>query len=108
MGALEAGLLGEAPGSYVDPFDRELIISCGAALLNLRVALAYFRVPVEITTFPQSSDPDVVARVVFPASGLMLRAKARPAKGSRAPIPRVLPPRPVPRSKVAAEGMPAK
>src|SRR6516164_10682059 len=48
----------------IDPYDRELIISCGAALFNLRVALAYFRVPVEITTFPQSSDPDIVARVV--------------------------------------------
>jgi Nitroreductase family len=57
----------------IDPFDRELIISCGAALLNLRVALAYFGVPVEITTFPQSSDPDIVARVVFPTSGPMLR-----------------------------------
>src|SRR6516225_5398030 len=56
----------------IDPFDRELIISCGAALLNLRVALAYFRVPVEITTFPQTSDPDIVARIVFPASGPML------------------------------------
>src|SRR6516225_8408018 len=56
----------------IDPFDRELIISCGAALLNLRVALAYFRVPVEITTFPQSSDPDIVAHIVFPASGPML------------------------------------
>ncbi len=55
----------------IDPFDRELVISCGAALLNLRVALAYFGVPVEITTFPQSSDPDIVARVVFPASGPM-------------------------------------
>jgi hypothetical protein len=53
----------------IDPYDRELIISCGAALLNLRVALAYFNVPVEITTFPQSSDPDIVARIVFPASG---------------------------------------
>ena len=57
----------------IDPFDRELIISCGAALLNLRVALAYFGVPVEITTFPQSSDPDIVARIVFPASGPMLK-----------------------------------
>jgi hypothetical protein len=28
---------------------------------------------VEITTFPQSSDPDIVARVVFPASGPMLK-----------------------------------
>ena len=57
----------------IDPFDRELIISCGTALLNLRVALAYFEVPVEITTFPQSSDPDIVARIVFPASGPRLR-----------------------------------
>jgi Nitroreductase family len=57
----------------IDPFDRELIISCGAALLNLRVALAYFGVPVEITTFPQSSDPDIVARVAFPASGPMFK-----------------------------------
>lgn len=57
----------------IDPFDRELIISCGAALSNLRVALAYFGVPVEITTFPQSSDPDIVARVVFPPSGPMLK-----------------------------------
>jgi hypothetical protein len=57
----------------IDPFDRELIISCGAALLNLRVALAHFRVPVEITTFPQSLDPDIVARIVFPASGSMLK-----------------------------------
>jgi hypothetical protein len=57
----------------IDPYDRELIISCGAALFNLRVALAYFGVPVEITTFPQSSDPDIVARIVFPASGPMLK-----------------------------------
>jgi Nitroreductase family len=57
----------------IDPFDRELIISCGAALFNLRVALAYFRVPLEITTFPQSSDPDIVARVVFPASGAIFK-----------------------------------
>jgi hypothetical protein len=33
-------------------------------------------VPVEITTFPQSSDPDIVARVVFPASGPMLKELA--------------------------------
>jgi hypothetical protein len=54
---------------YIDPFDRELVISCGAALFNLRVALAHFNVPVEITTFPQSSDPDIVARIAFPSSG---------------------------------------
>jgi hypothetical protein len=60
----------------IDPFDRELIISCGAALLNLRVALAHFNVPVEITTFPQSSDPDIVARIVFPSSGPIFKELA--------------------------------
>src|SRR6516225_5631570 len=53
----------------IDPFDRELIISCGAALFNLRVVFAHFNIPVEISTFPQSSDPDIVARIVFPDSG---------------------------------------
>jgi len=53
----------------IDPFDRELIISCGAALFNLRVALAYFDMPIEITTFPHSAEPDVVARIVFADSG---------------------------------------
>jgi Nitroreductase family len=59
--------------SNIDPYDRELIISCGAALFNLRVALAYFNVPFEMTTFPQSTDPDVVARVTFPVQGAQLR-----------------------------------
>jgi hypothetical protein len=62
----------------IDPFDRELIISCGAALLNLRVTLAHFRVPVEITTFPQSSDPDIVARI----TRLPRRPRARDVRAS--------------------------
>jgi hypothetical protein len=53
----------------IDPYDRELVISCGAALFNLRIAFAHFGMPVEISTFPQSSDPDVVARIAFPGSG---------------------------------------
>src|SRR6516225_5880339 len=61
----------------IDPFDRELIISFGAALFNLRVAFAHFNVPVEITTFPQSSDPDIVARIVFPDSGPKLNDLAK-------------------------------
>jgi hypothetical protein len=61
----------------IDPFDRELIMSCGAALLNLRVALAHFGVAVEITTFPQSSDPDIVARIVFPSSGPIFKDLAK-------------------------------
>jgi len=60
----------------IDPFDRELIISCGAALFNLRVALAHFNVPLEITTFPQSTDPDIVARITFPGRGPALKGLA--------------------------------
>lgn len=45
----------------VDPFDRELIISCAAALFNLRVALNHFGLAYEITLFPSEIDPDVLA-----------------------------------------------
>jgi nitroreductase len=55
--------------AVIDPFDRELVISCGAALFNLRVAFAHYRVPIEVTTFPQSTDPDILARIAFPRSG---------------------------------------
>lgn len=47
----------------VDPFDRELIISCGAALFNLRVALQHFGLAYAITVFPSHADPDVLAHV---------------------------------------------
>ncbi|MGU7812171.1 Acg family FMN-binding oxidoreductase [Burkholderia sp. AW49-1] len=47
----------------VDPFDRELIISCGAALLNLRVALDHAGLAHTITTFPSEVDPDLLATV---------------------------------------------
>jgi len=49
----------------IDPYDRELVISCGAALFNLRVALARFALPSEIHLLPSSSDPDILARVAF-------------------------------------------
>ncbi|CAB3799007.1 Putative NAD(P)H nitroreductase acg [Paraburkholderia caffeinitolerans] len=47
----------------VDPYDRELIISCGAALFNLRVAIASLGMGYAITLFPSSTDPDVLAEV---------------------------------------------
>ncbi|MBV8467831.1 MAG: nitroreductase [Burkholderiales bacterium] len=46
-----------------DPYDRELIISCGAALMNLRVAFAHFGCPVQIHTFPFKIEPDVLAHM---------------------------------------------
>jgi hypothetical protein len=47
----------------IDPFDRELIISCGAALFNLRVALAHLGLAYAIRLFPANAEPDVIAHV---------------------------------------------
>ena len=47
----------------VDPKDRELIMSCAAALLNLRVALRRFGNRVAITILPDAGNPDLLARV---------------------------------------------
>lgn len=46
-----------------DPYDRELIMSCGAALFNLRVALSHFGLAYAITLFPSSADPDMLAQL---------------------------------------------
>ena len=51
--------------SVIDPYDRELVISCGAALFNLRVAFARFALATEIHLLPQASDPDILARIAF-------------------------------------------
>jgi nitroreductase len=47
----------------VDPGDRELIMSCGAALLHLRVALRHFGYTGEVTLFPDKHQPDYLARI---------------------------------------------
>ncbi|MEO8029908.1 MAG: hypothetical protein ABI765_03610 [Gemmatimonadota bacterium] len=46
-----------------DPDDRELVIACGAALFNLRVALGYFRQLATFTLLPDPLDPDLMARI---------------------------------------------
>lgn len=46
-----------------DPQDRELTISCGAALEFLCVALRYFGYAPEVTAFPDAGSRDVLARV---------------------------------------------
>ncbi|MDR6203896.1 hypothetical protein QF025_002616 [Paraburkholderia graminis] len=45
----------------VDPFDRELLISCGAALFNLGVALSRFGLAYAITLLPSAVDVDMLA-----------------------------------------------
>jgi hypothetical protein len=47
----------------MDPDDRQLIMSCGAALFHLRVAMEHFALPGELKTFPDPADPDLLARV---------------------------------------------
>lgn len=47
-----------------DPFDRELSISCGAALFNLRVALQRFGFQLEVEVVPSAGDPDLLARIL--------------------------------------------
>jgi len=47
----------------VDPDDRELGISCGAALFHLRAALQHFGYAAAVELSPASVDPDLVATV---------------------------------------------
>ncbi len=48
-----------------DPLDRELIMSCGAALLSLRVAAAANGLGIRTELLPKGADCDHLARVVF-------------------------------------------
>jgi len=47
----------------VDPEDRALVISCGAALFHLRVAIRHFGYEDEVEVLPNPHDPDLLARV---------------------------------------------
>ncbi|MCU7729526.1 nitroreductase family protein [Actinoplanes sp. KI2] len=48
----------------VDPAGREQLISLGAAVFTLRLAIQRAGYHVELTTFPRPDEPDLVARVV--------------------------------------------
>ncbi|WP_137178840.1 Acg family FMN-binding oxidoreductase [Roseomonas sp. AR75] len=47
----------------VDPDDRELTISCGAALANLRCAAAALGEALEVAALPDPAEPDLLARI---------------------------------------------
>jgi len=47
----------------VDPDDRELVISCGAALFLLRLALRNFKIGTHTEILPDLTKPDLLARV---------------------------------------------
>lgn len=48
-----------------DPYDRELAISCGCALMNLHVAAAHLAIDINIIPFPDSNNHDLLATVSF-------------------------------------------
>ncbi|MEQ8719298.1 MAG: hypothetical protein RIE08_16935 [Acidimicrobiales bacterium] len=52
-----------------DPYDRELTISCGAALRNLELAAAHLRLTVEVTLLPDPADEDLLAHVEVSGDG---------------------------------------
>ncbi len=52
-----------------DPAGRELTVSCGAALLNLRVAALAFGHDLQVETFPDRNEPDLLARLRLSAAG---------------------------------------
>lgn len=47
----------------VDAHDRELIMSCGAALFHLRLAMRYFGHADDVTLFPSAIERDLLAQV---------------------------------------------
>ena len=51
----------------VDPHDRELTISCGAALYFLRAALRAAGETAAVETLPDPADPDLLARITLDA-----------------------------------------
>ena len=54
--------------SVNDPDNRELVISCGAALLNLRIAALAAGIACDTQLLPDSAEPDLLARITLTAS----------------------------------------
>lgn len=46
-----------------DPFDRELVVSCGAALMNLRIAVSAMGLGARVQLLPDGPEGDWLARV---------------------------------------------
>jgi nitroreductase len=87
-----------------DPAAREMIISCGAALQNIRIALRYWGFATRVELMPHASAPDVLARVKVGGRRLpsklndLLFAAIRERHTNRAPFL----PLPVPARLIAA------
>src|SRR3954447_12356029 len=51
----------------LDPRGRQLVISCGCALFNVRVALAAAGYDARVERLPDAERPDLLARVSLPS-----------------------------------------
>jgi nitroreductase len=61
----------------IDPRGRELVMSCGASLFLLRVALERFDCTARVSLFPQYGDTDLLARLEFkPGKGIVHELRA--------------------------------
>lgn len=60
-----------------DPSGRQLVISCGAALHHLRIAMEHNLLESIVATLPDHGDPDLLATITF-------RGRARPIGSSAA------------------------
>lgn len=60
-----------------DPEDRELTISCGAALFNLRVAAAHLCIRADVEVMPDPGDADLLAEVALDVDHEPSRADRR-------------------------------
>lgn len=74
----------------VDPGDRALVISCGAALGTLRVAAESLGEALDVTLLPDPADPDLLARVTArgpcPAGDAALLEAIRTRRTTRRPF----------------------
>ena len=51
--------------ALVDPVDRALTISCGAALSHLQIAIRHFGYAYKVEPFPDSNNKDLLSRVIL-------------------------------------------
>ena len=72
-----------------DPEGRELVLSCGAALFNLRLALRKLGYSADVTVLPSLADPRMLARVTVtestPATAACRRRSAASTPGRSVP-----------------------
>jgi hypothetical protein len=82
----------------VDPDDRELVMSCGTALFNLRLTLRHFGYADHVELLPDPDNPDLLARI--------RRSTGSPATDDEQPLFAAIPVRRTNRQPFAERAVP--